>query len=85
MLLRNLKKIASECCFNPKKPSKSEKITLDVGNPTYWTVRAMEHIQMAQSLSEGSEFYNKCIQEATSLLILTRAYIDDRVKESKKT
>jgi hypothetical protein len=86
MLLRNLKKVANDCCFNPNKPTKDERILLDVGNPVYWTVKAMENIRKLQELSEGSVAYNACIQEATKLLILTRAFIDDKAnKKPTKT
>ena len=87
MLLRDLKRVANDCCFNPKKPNKSQKITLDVGNPAYWTIKAQELIRQAQELAERSTAYNKCLEEATSLLILTRAYLDEQAAntKSKKT
>lgn len=84
MLLRELKKVASDCCFNPKKPSKMEKVVLDVGNPAYWSIKAMENIRHLQDLSEGSVAYNFCLREATTLLILTRAYLDEKSKETGK-
>lgn len=85
MLFRNLKRIASDCCFNPNHPTKEQRIILDVGNPAYWTVKAMESLRKLQDLSEGSTAYNTCLQQATTLLILTRAYIDDKVQKPKKT
>lgn len=87
MLLRDLKKVASDCCFNPRKPTKSERIVLDVGNPTYWTVKAIELLRQMQELAEGSAAYKNCLREATSLLILTRAYVNEQTetKKPKKT
>lgn len=84
MLLRDLKRVASDCCFNPKKPDKGQRIILDVGNPTYWTVKAMENIRKLQDLAEGSTAYKACLQEATSLLLLTRAFIDEQAEKTKK-
>lgn len=85
MLFRDLKRIASECCFNPKRPNKEQQILLDVGNPSYWTVKAMENLRKLQEFSEGSVAYNACLQQATMLLVLTRGYLDDKIKESKET
>lgn len=85
MLLRDLKQVANDCIFNPRKPSKDERILMDVGNPTYWTVKVMELIRRAQELAEGSTAYNRCIREATTLLILTRAHINETTKKDTKT
>ena len=83
MLSRDLKRVANECLFNPNKPTKGQRILLDVGNPAYWTVKAMENLRKLQELAEGSTAYNACLQEATTLLILTRACIDDAKKTPK--
>ena len=85
MLLRDLKRIASECCFNPKHPNKEQQITLDVGNPAYWTVKAVENLRKLQDFSEGSTAYNACLQQATTLLILTRGYLDAKAAKPKET
>lgn len=85
MLFRVLKKIASECCFDPRHPNKEQQILLDVGNPAYWTVKAAESLRKLQDLAEGSTAYNACLQQATTLLILTRAHLDDKVAKPKET
>jgi hypothetical protein len=58
---------------------------MDVGNPQYWTTRVLELIKKAHGLNEGSTAYNLLIKQATSLLILTRACIDEKNKKPKKT
>ena len=85
MLFRDLKRIASECCFNPKQPNKEQQILLDVGNPAYWTVKAMENLRKLQDLAEGSVAYNACLQQATTLLILTKGYLDVKTAKPKET
>lgn len=84
MLLRDLKKVANDCCFNPNKPSKEDKIILDIGNPTYWTIKSIECIQQANNMSEGSDAYNRYLKQAIRLLILTEAFIDDKAKKTNK-
>lgn len=85
MLFRDLKRVANECCFNPNKPTKDQRILLDVGNPAYWTVKAMELIKQAHNLVEGSVAYKACLKEATTLLILSRAFLDDKTEKTKKS
>ena len=86
MLSRDLKKVASDCCFNPKNPTKGQDILMDVGNPLYWVTRAMEYLRNAQNLAEGSNAFNSCVQQATTLLIVTRAHIDAKKNDkSAKT
>lgn len=82
MLLRDLKKAANESLFNPNKPSKDERILMDIGNPAYWTIKAVELIKQSEHVVEGSVAYNTCIKQAIKLLILTRAHIDDQVKRA---
>ena len=86
MLLRDLRKVASECCFDPKKATRSQKIMVEVGNPTYWTTKAAESIFTAQGLALGSDAYSKCVRDAITLLILSEAHIQDaKDKKPKKT
>ena len=85
MLLRDLKKLANESVFNPNKPNRSEKILLDVGNPSYWITKAAEKIMEAGHYTDGSTSYHQCLSEAVKLLVLTRAYVDDQAKKPKET
>jgi len=85
MLLRDLKKVASESVFNPNKPDKGERILLDVGNPSYWITKATEKIMEAKTYAEGSAAYHVALTEATKLLILARAYMNDKAKKPKET
>lgn len=84
MLLRDLKKIANESLFNPKKPSPHFKIIIDVGNPHYLATRAIEKIMESEQAVSGSERYHKLLKEAISLLILARATTDEKDTKNKK-
>jgi len=85
MLFTNLKRIASESLFNPKKPTQEQKILMDVGNSDYWVTRAMELLMETRKLSAGSTFYHENIKRAISLLILTRASFNEKDKKPTKT
>jgi hypothetical protein len=59
---------------------------LDVGNPDYWTVRAIELIMETTNLAQGSDAYHHALKDATTLLILARAkQYDAKNKKQKKT
>lgn len=58
---------------------------MDVGNPKYWTTKAVEKILESNSLSVGSVAYHNSIKEAITLLILTRAKLNEKVAKPKKT
>jgi len=69
MKYNQLKQIANQSVINPNKAEGSEKILLDVGNSTYWEIRAIELIREAQ---EDSEKYHDKIKQAITLLLLAR-------------
>jgi len=77
--------VANEVLFNPNKPTPTQKVLLDVGNPAYWTTKAMENIMSSRNLTEGSVAYNNCINEAIQLLILTKAFLNEKAQKPKKT
>jgi hypothetical protein len=85
MLLQNLRRIARKCCVNPRKPSVSEGIFLDVGNPTYWETRAAECMRLASLQKHSSHLHIVKIEQAISLLLLSRAYTDEEVKRRQET
>lgn len=85
MLLRDLKRVSNECVFNPNNPTKAEKILLDVGNPAYWTIKAIENLRQLEGLVENSTTYKATINDAIKLLLLTRAYLDEKDKKQSKT
>ena len=85
MLLRDLKRVANKCCFNPNKCSTNQRVTLDVGNPQYWATKAMECIVLAKDCSLRSVKGRDYLQQATELLILAQAYdADEKAKKTKK-
>jgi hypothetical protein len=46
---------------------------LEVGNPTYWTTKAVENILEAQARGLNSKVSNVLLDQAITLLLLTRA------------
>lgn len=84
MLLRDLKKIANKCCINPRKPTSTQRVVMGVGNPQYWTVKAVELLTEAQFYTLTSKKYIELLEEATELLILTQAHIDEKAQIAKK-
>lgn len=84
MLQRDLKKIANESVFNPKNTSMSNQVLLQVGNPLYWTTKAVELIMATNALRIGSTAYNNNLKEAIKLLLITRVETNE-IKESKET
>jgi len=85
MLLRDLKKVASSCCINPKKPTVSQKIVMGVGNPHYWTTKAVEYVMQAKEHELDSMMFKTNINRAIELLILTQAYNNEEAKVAEKT
>ena len=84
MLFRDLKATANESLFNPNNPDKTQKILLDVGNPRYWTTRAMERILEAHQATEGSTAYHNALREAVTLLLLARVKVNEKPKKDQK-
>lgn len=84
MLQRDLKTVVNESLFNPNKPTVTEKVLLEVGNPKYWQTKAVELIRSAESLTQGSTAYHDTLREAIKLLILARAKCNDE-KNKKRT
>lgn len=80
MLQRDLKKMAAESLFNPNKPQLTDKVLLQVGNPGYWTTKAVELIMATNSLSAGSTAYHNNLREAIKLLLITRVETDGTKK-----
>lgn len=85
MLLKDLKKVAYDCCFNPNKPTKEEKIVMEVGNPRYWITKVIETLKKIEGISEDSSAFNISVNESIKLLILTRAYCNEKNKKPEKT
>ena len=81
MLQRDLKRLANESVFNPNKPEKHIKILMDVGNPNYWVTKAIEELMRSRQLVESSTAYHECLKDAISLLLLTRTFLDEKVKK----
>ena len=76
--------MANESLFNPSKPDQTQKIIMDVGNPKYWVTRAIEKILETNSFTEGSIAYHNSLKEAVTLLILTRAKLNEKAKKQPK-
>lgn len=72
----NLKKILLESLFDPRKPIGTIKIIMEVNDPNYYEMRAIEMIGEAKSILHtpfGSiNDYNERITKAISLLGLAK-------------
>jgi len=84
MLYRDLKKIANECCINPKKLHATDKITFDVGNTSYWITKAIELLTNT-SIDSFYLFKRSNLIQAIKLLIYTIGVLDEEHKKSKET
>ena len=73
MLQRDLRKIANESIFNPKKPEeKADEILMELGDTNYWVTKAREHLIHASSITTGSKGWHDELKQAIKLLILAR-------------
>ncbi len=81
-----LKKIAKESIFNPnsKDLTYSKKILLDINNPYYWRIKAIECIKECEFNTQAVTDQN--LRDAITLLILARAHYAETCnkKESQK-
>ena len=73
MLQRDLKRIANESVFNPRKPEVKMKITMDAGNPDYWVTKAIEYLMDSKNTTLGSEQWHTQLRDAITLILLARA------------
>ncbi len=84
MLQNDLRKMAGESLFNPRETTLENKILLQVGNPGYWTTKAVELIMATNNLSVGSVAYHNNLKEAIKLLLITRVSVTTESKVTKK-
>ena len=86
MLQSDLRKMAGESLFNPRNTTLENKILLQVGNPGYWTTKAVELIMATNTLSVGSVAYQNSLKEAIKLLLITRVETSNgKLTKPKKT
>lgn len=84
MLLRELRKVANNCCFNPKEATVEQRLLLDVGNPDYWITRAKEEILRSEAHNTGTVRHDECLDKAITLLILARTESYAKTEKRRK-
>jgi hypothetical protein len=76
MKLKELRKIANESLFTPNKADRRMKIIMDVGDQKYWVRKSIEHLMIANDEVVGCDAWHEELRQATTLLILARAWKD---------
>ena len=78
-----LRKVLNQSLINPQKPGPF-RVVIDVGNPQYWRTKALELIAEANNAYTSSDEADQYIQEAITLLALSRTFHAETLAKTRK-